>query len=218
MRAIIAKRRDVLVRPDNQKTRLLRSLNGDGRYGVGLALALLVLLLPLLGGDDLRLALRYERAAILEGQWWRLLGGHLVHLDASHATLNCAGLVLLWCLFARAYRPLHWVLILLCAVLVIDAGFWWREPQLDWYVGASGVLHGICAAGCVALMREKDPVGVVAGVIFAAKLAWEHWQGPLPFEDSGPVITAAHWYGAIGGTLSGALAALAGRGRGQPLY
>jgi membrane associated rhomboid family serine protease len=45
---------------------------------------------------------------------------------------------------------------------------------------------------------------LVAG-LFAAKLAWEHFQGALPFTAgtlSLPVVHEAHTYGAIGGLLA----------------
>ncbi len=40
-----------------------------------------------------------------QGQLWRLLTGHFVHLGLEHAALNCLGLVLMWALFARDYTP-----------------------------------------------------------------------------------------------------------------
>ena len=55
-----------------------------------IALALLAGVLVLLGdlaGD--RLAL--DRAAVSQGQVWRLLTGHLVHLGPYHAMLNIVG-------------------------------------------------------------------------------------------------------------------------------
>src|ERR1700730_14155789 len=75
--------------------RVLTSLNCDGKYGVGLLLACAVLLLPELGGDVGRTLLRYDRAGLAAGQWWRLLTGHIVHLDLEHAGLNSLGLVLM---------------------------------------------------------------------------------------------------------------------------
>jgi len=47
-----------------------------------------------LGGQTVTEALRYQRGAILDGQWWRLISGNLVHLGWSHLLLNLAGLIL----------------------------------------------------------------------------------------------------------------------------
>jgi rhomboid family GlyGly-CTERM serine protease len=193
---------------------IARSLNGDGWYGVGLALAVAVLLLPLLGGEPLREAWRYQRDAVAAGQWWRLVTCHLVHLDAVHALLNALGLALLWSLFARSYRLGSWFVAMAICVLAIGCGFWFLSTQLRWYVGASGLLHGVFACGCVAMIRARDRIGFIAGAIFAAKLGWEQWHGPLPFERADLVVTVAHLYGAIGGAVAGLLL----RPRAQGLY
>jgi rhomboid family GlyGly-CTERM serine protease len=191
-----------------------RSLNCDGRYGAALAVATALLLLPLLGGDELKLVWRYERTGIANGQWWRFLTAHLVHLDALHALLNAVGLSLLWMLFARSYRLWQWLLAIGASLIAMGIGFWFFSTELAWYVGASGLLHGVFACGCLAMLRQGDRIGLIAAVIFVGKLAYEHWLGPLPFERADQVVTVAHLYGAIGGA---ALGLLLGK-RAQELY
>lgn len=182
----------------------LAALNCDGRHGRLLAACLALLLLPLAGGAWLAGHLRYERAAIAAGQWWRLLTAHLVHLDARHALLNAAGLALLWALFARVYSGWRWLFAVLLIIAAVDAGLWFLSGSLRWYVGASALLHGVFACGAIAMVRTGDRVGWIALVVFAAKLAWEQWQGALPLTP-GPVVTASHLYGAAGGALAGLL-------------
>lgn len=193
------------VNQDTAASNVLRSLNGDGRHGLALLVAVGLLLLPLLGGEPLRLTWRYQRDAIAAGELWRFLTAHVVHLDITHALLNALGLVLLWGLFARAWRPLQWLFAVLLSLLAIDAGFWFLAPRLEWYVGASGLLHGIFACGCIALLRQRDWIGGVATLVFIAKLVWEQRVGPLPFEQGGAVVTIAHLYGAVGGFVAGLL-------------
>jgi rhomboid family GlyGly-CTERM serine protease len=193
---------------------LARSLNCDGWYGVGLLAGLAVLLGPLVGPDSLTEQLRYERLAVGAGEWWRLLGAHVVHLDARHALLNSAGLALLWALFARSYQPMQWLVAGSICLVVIDAGFWFVSRDLGWYVGASAWLHGVFACGCMRLAWQRDPVGYMAGLALVAKLAWEQTQGPLPISGGMPVVTVSHLYGAIGGALAGVLL----RPRSEPLY
>jgi rhomboid family GlyGly-CTERM serine protease len=196
--------------PVKSVARLLTSLNGDGRRGWTLLLACAALVVPALvlqgpDGEALRGALRYDRAAVATGQVWRLVTGHLVHLDAGHALLNAAGLVLLWVLFAGLRTPAYWLGVALMSLLAIDAGFWWLEPQLAWYVGASGLLHGLMAAGTLCLIQDRDRIGIPTALVFAAKIAWEQRVGPLPLETHATVIVAAHLYGALGGLLAAAL-------------
>jgi rhomboid family GlyGly-CTERM serine protease len=184
---------------------VLASLNGDGRRGIALLVACAVLILPVLGGATLQGALRYERSAVASGQWWRFVTGHFVHLDLGHALLNAAGLVLLWVLFAGLRTARYWLIVLLVSMLAIDLGFWWLEPQLAWYVGASGLLHGLMAAGTLCLLQDRDRIAIPTAAIFIAKLAWEQVVGPLPLETHATVVVDAHLYGAAGGLIAAAL-------------
>jgi rhomboid family GlyGly-CTERM serine protease len=193
------------VTADTSRAPLLRSLNCDGWYGFALLLCLALLLVPLAGDDALRELWRYERYVIRDGQWWRLVTAHLVHLDAHHALLNAAGLALLWALFARSHSPRQWLLAVVLCMAAIDAGFWFLSPEVRWYVGASALLHGVFACGCLAWIRNGDRIGIVAIVLLAAKLAWEHFGSPLPLMSGRPVLTISHVYGAAGGVLAGVL-------------
>ncbi len=183
----------------------LTSLNGDGRYGLALVIIGVLLLLPELSGDAARAALRYDRTAIAAVQWWRLITAHLVHLDLEHTLLNLLGLVMMWALFARDYRPRQWLAIVATVVLAIDAGLWFWDTQIHWYVGASGALHGFMAAGTLSHLRRGDLDGWILAIFIVLKLGYEQWSGALPFSDSGvPVVVNAHLYGALGGVIAAA--------------
>jgi rhomboid family GlyGly-CTERM serine protease len=179
----------------------IRSANCDGRYGAALLAAVILLLGLDAGGEPARMALRYEREALAQGQLWRLLSGHLVHLSLVHALLNCAGLVLLWALFARAYSPRRWAWILFTSTLTIDAGLWFLRPAVDWYVGASGVLHGALAAGAVAFYRRGEGSGAALLLLLIVKLAYEQHSATSVFAHDLPLVPDAHLLGALGGLL-----------------
>ena len=152
-------------------------------------------------------ALRYERSAVIAGEAWRLVTGHLVHADLVLLGWNVLGVLIVAFLFARDYSWRQWLVILGVSTATTDLGFLLLEPQLDWYVGFSGVLHGLMTAGLVAWLRtSRDAVTWLVTGLFAAKLAWEHFAGPLPFTAASlalPVVHEAHTYGAIGGLLAG---------------
>ncbi len=60
-------------------------------------------------------------------------------------------------LFAREFDLRGWIVILVASTVAVDLGFLVFEPQLEWYVGFSGVLHGLMAAGlCAWLWRTPD--------------------------------------------------------------
>ena len=192
---------------------ILKSLNCDRAYGWALLGACALLALLELGGDPLRNAWSYQRSAIAAGEWWRLLTAHFVHLDAGHAFLNGLGLVLMWALFARDYSPLRWLAIYLAAALAISAGLWLFDPQVEWYVGASGALHGVMAAGTLAHLRRRDLDGWILAVFIVAKLSYEQIAGSMPFAGTANTLVDAHLFGAIGGLAS----ALLLRSRREPL-
>ena len=114
-----------------------------------------------------------------------------------------AGLAVAAALFARDYSLRGWLLILGFSIATIDIGFVFYEPQLQWYVGFSGVLHGALAAGAIAWIRhESRQLALGLLVVLLGKLAWEQWRGALPLSGDMPVIVDAHLYGAIGGALA----------------
>jgi rhomboid family GlyGly-CTERM serine protease len=181
----------------------------SGWWLLGLLIATLVLLSLLCeyGRDEhARLLLRYEREAVLQGEYWRLLTGHLVHGSWLHLVLNGAGVGLIAALFPQHYSPRQWLLIGLVSLVVIDVGFVFWEPQLSWYVGLSGVLHGALAAGAIAWWRyETKRLALALSVIFVGKLLWEQWHGALPLSGGLAVVVDAHLYGAVGGVIAGTI-------------
>ena len=171
-------------------------------------------LILLLAGDTGREWLRFDRSGIAAGELWRLLTGHLVHLGVSHTVLNLAGLVLVWFLVGRAYTWKQWLWIMAGSIAAIDLGLWFGAPSLEWYVGLSGLLHGMLAAGIVAGLAARSGEAAILAVVVAGKLAWEQLAGPLPGSEGtsgGAVIVDAHLYGVIGGTLVAAALIRAGR-------
>jgi rhomboid family GlyGly-CTERM serine protease len=177
----------------------LKSLNCDGRRGLALLAVSALLILPTLAGERARSLLRYDRAALAGGQWWRLASAHVVHLDVRHALLNSLGLALMWALFARDYSFRAWLTIVLGAMAAIDAGLWFADSTVLWYVGSSGVLHGVMAAGSVAHVRAGERDGWILMALLVLKIAYEQFFGALPLSGSNPVLVDAHLYGVLGG-------------------
>ena len=168
----------------------------------------LIALILLFSGETGREWLRFERSGIAAGELWRLLTGHLVHLGVSHTVLNLAGLVLVWFLVGRAFDWKQWLWVMAGSIGAIDLGLWFGAPSLEWYVGLSGLLHGMLGAGIVAGIVARSGEALILAVVVAGKLAWEQFAGPLPGSETtsgGAVIVDAHLYGVIGGTLVAAM-------------
>ena len=170
------------------------------------------------GGFTLVRLLRYDRDAILAGQLWRVLTGHLVHLGGSHLAMNLVGLALIWMLFGRLMSTSAWLATLLSSALTVSLGLLVFNPGLTWYVGLSGVLHGMFLAGAILSIVSGYRAEILLLGFIIAKLAWEQWVGPLPGSAEvagGDVVVDAHLYGAIAGVIA-ALVIILWRRRGTP--
>jgi rhomboid family GlyGly-CTERM serine protease len=153
-------------------------------------------------------ALRYERA-LVPAEPWRLLTAHLVHLGWIHLALNIAALAAAWALLGGLLRAGAWSAALLACALGVSAGLWLRHPELVWYVGLSGVLHGLFTVGAVAGLRRAPLFHglLLAGVV--AKVAWEQFTGTGAGTSAligGAVIVDAHLYGVLAGLALAPLA------------
>ncbi len=175
-----------------------------------LALAISITLFAL-GGSELSLLFRFERELLQAGEIWRLISGHLVHLSWSHLGLNIMGLALVWLLVGANLSIKNWLIAITGTALGISAGLWVFNPELTWYVGLSGVLHGILITGCIVEVRRdglKNKAAMVLLALVWAKLVWEQVAGPLPGSElsaGGKVIVDAHFYGGLCGIVFGGL-------------
>jgi rhomboid family GlyGly-CTERM serine protease len=175
-----------------------------------------VSLLVMLGGDGVAAVLRYDRAALSGGELWRLLTAHVAHLGWSHLALNLAGLALVWLLCGRSLSLRLWWLLLFVCAMGVSGGLMIFNPDLAWYVGLSGVLHGMIVAGAVAGAYQRERDSLLLLVLVTLKLGWEQWHGPMPGSEmsaGGRVVVDAHLYGALSALLlmAALLAVPAGR-------
>jgi rhomboid family GlyGly-CTERM serine protease len=150
--------------------------------------------------------LEWSRAEMADGQWWRLLTGHWIHLGFVHLALNLGGLALLPLLFGRSLPGFWAVGYLLAAPLGISLGLVWAVPQLDWYRGFSGCLHGLFVFMALAGLRQQPLWHGLLLAGMALKLGFEaiYPTGTASFIGAA-VIYQAHWLGAMTGLVAGAL-------------
>src|SRR5690606_7656082 len=101
-----------------------------------LALIALVLLLQA-GGEGVRAALSFSRPGLDQGEWWRLLTAHFVHLGWTHTILNVLGILLCRALAPKCFDRTLWPRL---AALAAGVGvlLWWGSPGVSSYVGLSG--------------------------------------------------------------------------------
>jgi len=156
--------------------------------------------LEMLAGIDVR----YVRSAILQGEWWRLLTGHLDHLGWAHLGLNAAFLVLLLTLFKPLQSWAKTLLLWLLICLAISFLMLFLSPQLQWYVGLSGSLYGLLIFGLVSDKNYALGLRFVISLIVIAKVMFEQLEGASAQVSqiiSGPVAEESHLYGLMAGGL-----------------
>jgi rhomboid family GlyGly-CTERM serine protease len=156
-------------------------------------------------GEAGRETFMYNRMSVADGEYWRLLSAHFVHLGPTHLVLNLAGLVLVWLLVGRYFTTVQWLAVSSITIVATSAAFWFIDRSLLWYVGLSGVLHGLLMAGAMRGFRVLPSESAIILAIVAAKLAYEQIAGPMPGSESvsgGDVVVNAHLFGAIGGAIA----------------
>ena len=146
----------------------------------------------------------YDRESVENGDYWLLLSANFTHLNWTHFSLNLFGISLLTYLHWEHYLLKSFLpLILLCAFLV-TCGLHWINTDISSYVGLSGVLHGLLAWGIAQDIGKGKALGWLLAIFLVLKLGLELFGiGSSTTTDmiDAPVITAAHLYGAIGGTI-----------------
>ncbi len=172
-----------------------------GRRRAAVAASLILLAVALtsaaaLHWPELAAALLLDRPAVVQGQWWRLWSGHLLHLDLSHALLNLCALAVIVLLAWRQRMLAELAVAALVAMPLLSLALLWLDPRLDWYAGLSGLLHGLLV---VVLVRRGDMLAMVLLLLLVAKLAceWRFGSHGQQFE----VVTLAHRLGAAWGVL-----------------
>ena len=194
-------------------------LSNAERVAIGIAAA--ALLLQALGAAD---ALELRRT-LLAAQPWRVLTGHLVHLNWPHALVNAAALVVVARLFAHDLDAKRQATTLAIAAIVISVALTYGYRGIDWYRGLSGVIHALFFAGAAAWLASARtfslrtlwlPVALLVGGWI--KVVAEQPSGDmLPHAEwlGAAVVPQAHLVGAACGTAIGLGLALADRRRGQ---
>ncbi len=154
--------------------------------------------------DGLHQSLWYDRQAVAGGELWRLLSGNLVHLNWRHLALNVGALAIGIWLFHDARTPWGWLLACLTCGLATNIGLWVFHPDVFWCIGMSGALHGLLIIGGFDMVRAGDRTGYALLGLWGLKIAWEQLAGGLPLSTEtvgAPVITSAHFWGAVGGCI-----------------
>ncbi len=142
----------------------------------------------------------FDRAAIANGEVWRLVTGHWVHSDIAHLLWNSAALLLMGVLFERRLRS-HVVTSLLAGTISVDIWLWWGASGVSRYCGLSGILNSLLIVGLIQLWSDqRHPLVPLVVLGAVTKIAIEIATGQALFTRTAwPSIPAAHAAGFLGG-------------------
>lgn len=152
--------------------------------------------------------LAWKKTAILQGEYWRLLTGHWLHLGWVHWAMNQLGLMLILWLFPQLLMKGRWVTGVVMIGLGVAGGLMFTE--LGGYVGMSGVLYGLVFYGCMIdnTLPFKIKCLVLAGVIskVVVEQLWPEVNAATAEQIGGMVAIDAHLFGSLSGFALGGLA------------
>jgi rhomboid family GlyGly-CTERM serine protease len=146
---------------------------------------------------------------------FRWLTGHFTHLGWRHSWLNIAGLMSVGLVYGHLFSVKTWLIFIMICAFGISLGLYFYSPQIEYYVGLSGVLHGMLALAVSfailhPLLSDSSSVGslkweeILVFIGLWTKVAYEQILGAVPITATiagDVVIVDAHFYGACLGTV-----------------
>jgi len=142
-----------------------------------------------------------RRELINQGEWWRLLTGHLVHLDWMHFLLNLGTLVVTILLLSVFNRLDILSVVTLWSALLISTGLLVTTNN-EWYAGYSGISYALLTAGALTSYRDRISQIVIAFLLikFFIELSGTKWIGAILIEVE--AVVESHWLGMLAGVLA----------------
>jgi rhomboid family GlyGly-CTERM serine protease len=146
----------------------------------------------------------FNRIQIEQFQWWRLLTGNLLHTNANHLLLNLTAVALLWALHGQNFRLAQYTLMFFILCITTTLLIYGFAKQLQWYVGLSGVLHGVFIIGAYFDIKQGMKTGWLLLIGVLIKVGHEQIFGAS--QDIADLINAtvaidAHLFGTISGLI-----------------
>jgi len=181
--------------------------------GRRLTLGVAAVAMAVAASASLPAALELREAPTTGAEPWRLLTGHLVHLNGRQLIMNLIAFVWLGCL-CEPKMPRRYGMLLIASALAVGAGVLHLHPNLASYRGLSGIASAQFSALVVLRWREARRSGraalalppLLAFVLFLGKTVFEIetgralFAGSLALGGAGP-SPAAHLFGALAGLV-----------------
>ncbi|MEP4889643.1 MAG: rhombosortase [Aliiglaciecola sp.] len=148
--------------------------------------------------------LALQRGSLAEGNYWQFLTANFVHTNTNHLLLNIAGILLLWAIHGQYYTVKNYLIGIVLLSICVTLGIYLFSPNLVWYAGLSGVLHGIFVYGAYLDICNKVKFGWLLMLGVWLKVLHEQLYGADQMISdliAANVAVDAHLYGAVGGLV-----------------
>jgi len=148
--------------------------------------------------------LAYYHTGIAQFEFWRLITATFCHTNFNHLLMNMLGLVITLLLFIDTFKNKRLFPLIIFNSLFIGLILFFFETELIWYVGFSGVLHGLFSYGAMHDIHQQDRWGYLLGGGVLAKVTYEQYFGAEQSTVAligAPVLVNAHLYGMLAGIL-----------------
>lgn len=166
-------------------------------HSLPIFLILISLLLALFGENSIK-HFMYNRDAINDGELWRFMTAHFVHLGWNHLLMNISALIIIWFLVREFLSIYFWWIIALVSTIGISVFFYIFMVELQWYVGLSGLLHSLLASGVIIGIKKRRKESMLFLLLIFIKIIYEQFYGATDVKIiNGMVVVNAHLYGVL---------------------
>jgi rhomboid family GlyGly-CTERM serine protease len=155
-------------------------------------------------GQQFTDSFQYDRLSIANGEYWRIITCHFCHIGWKHLLLNLIGFIFIILFFFHIYPLVKWFYATIFCSVFIGLGFLILMPELDWYMGLSGLLHSFLVIGLVGEIKRGRKLYYVGLLVVLLKVVMEKYVGPSIYTRQFlefTVIADAHVLGALSGLM-----------------
>lgn len=148
--------------------------------------------------------LAYYHTGIEQFELWRLVTATFCHTNFNHLAMNLLGLVITLALFIDTFKKTLLLPIIIFNSLFIAIVLFFLDSDVIWYVGFSGVLHGLFSFAVMNDIAAKDRWGYLLGGGLLIKVSYEQLYGAQQSTIDmigAPVLVNAHLYGVVAGII-----------------
>lgn len=152
--------------------------------------------------------LYYDRSAILDGEVYRLLTFHFIHLSNADFLINIVALAALWLLYGGTMRTLEWMGAVVGCGSAIGLSLLLFSPEVEWSVGLSGLLYALFALVAIRAAMSGEYLSGAVVAFLVVKVILEQTIGPsAAMEDfiGSAIVVDTHMYGVIAGLVFGTI-------------